>query len=87
MRRLLATLAIGLSATLFTGGAQAGELFDFYWPCQGCASQRVEPATRYTFKYYYHRVPWTPRWNYSAAYYNPSPYDTVIKRGYRYRSQ
>jgi hypothetical protein len=85
MRTLLATLAIGLSTTLFAGGAQAGGWWDFYFPCNGC--QRVEPATPYTFKYYYHRAPWGPRWDYSAAYYNPSPYDTVIKRGYRPRDR
>ena len=85
MRTLLATLAIGLSTTLFVSDAQAG-WFDFYFPCGNC-NERVERATPYTFKYYYHRVPWTPRWDYSAAYYNPSPNDTVLKRGYRYRNR
>ncbi len=85
MRTLLATLAIGLSTTLFVSDAQAG-WFDFYFPCGNC-NERVERATPYTFKYYYYRVPWTPRWDYSAAHYNPSPYDTVLKRGYRPRDR
>ena len=38
MRTLLATLAIGLSTTLFASGAQAG-WFDFYFPCGGCAEK------------------------------------------------
>jgi hypothetical protein len=78
MRTLLATLAIGLSTTLFAGGAEAGDFWDFYLPCRDC-NQRVERATPYTFKYYYNRVPWTPRWDYAAAYYNPSPYDNVLR--------
>jgi hypothetical protein len=84
MRILLATLAIGLSTTFLASGAQAGGWWDFYWPCRSCA---VEPATPYTFKYYYNRAPWGPRWDYSAAYYNPSPYDVVRKRGYRPRDK
>jgi len=82
MRTLLATLAIGLSASLFAGGAQAGDFL--YFPCGGCG-EKTEKATPYTFKYYYHQVPWTARWDYAAAYYNPSPYDNVIRRGYNYR--
>jgi hypothetical protein len=82
MRTFLATLAIGLSASLFAGGAQAGDFL--YFPCGNCG-EKAERVTPYTFKYYYHRVPWTPRWDYSAAYYNPSPYDNVLRRGYTYR--
>jgi hypothetical protein len=82
MRTLLATLAIGLSASLFAGGAEAGDIF--YRPCGDCAG-KIERPTPYTFKYYYHRVPATPRWDYAASYYNPSPYDTVLKRGYNYQ--
>jgi hypothetical protein len=82
MRTLLAALAIGFS-TLFVGGAQAGDLLALYFPCRHACNEPTERPTPYTFKYYYNRVPWTPRWDYSAAYYNPSPYDNVIKRGSR----